>query len=122
MTNDLPTGRALDEAVAKAMGWGNICRGDASTLIGNRPTDLAIDVVPAYSTDYAALPEMLAWLSERNAFPTLREGCLKGWEGSAVRYNAKAFNQDRYIQETGATVPELVARLVLAVGASNGKA
>jgi hypothetical protein len=119
--------RELDKKVALAMGWEPPSKRGRCDVCGwhlvkapviftpgcvpdncsmrPRPEPRA-DRIAAYSTDHAALPEMLAWLDKLGSWKVLR------YTGASARY--EAFGQGvSFVQ--GATLPEAVANLVVAL-------
>ncbi len=108
MTTDQLTGRALDEAAARAMGWrfemGAWYRGD-DTFAGNY---LSGGVIPGCLNER----EMLAWLTPRGVVEM-----HAGTRGATV----KLVNVDGYLKGTGSWIGtdlrEALARLVVAVAA-----
>ena len=121
MTDDQLTGRELDEACAKAMGWrdiGDDADGDPCGL----PTGRTAGVyrrrfVPAFSTDAACIPEMLAWL--RITFELTEVGVSRDGEVWA----RGSFDDVDTIDmvEDGSTLSEALAKLVVAVGEAKEK-
>lgn len=83
--------RELDERVARALGW------------------TTNDWVPKYSIDYACVPEMLAWLRDRVLSVDITHYFTGAGIHKPVYVMASAF------QEHGATIPEALSRLVVAV-------
>lgn len=108
MTTDQLTGRALDEAAARAMGWrfemGAWYQGDG-TFAGNY---LSGGVIPGCLTER----EMLAWLHERG---NVESHTSK--DAAQVWHHGKE-TQCRY----GTDLREALARLVVAVAAREAKA
>ena len=94
---------ALSERVAGMMGWRKL---NDSHFGWERAPLRALYPQPSYASDWSLLPEMLAWLRERIT-DTLKieefiDGHVTAWLfGSAF--------------VTGETLPEAVARLVVAV-------
>ena len=119
------SGRELDEAVAKLLGWTVV----ETDTIDHEPAELwlregmvlAIEAPPAYSTDFALLPEMLGWLRER--LRTGHELALEddGAAWVAATYVQESYGRDYFQTAKGATLPEAVARLVVAVAAKEAK-
>lgn len=109
MTTEL-TGRALDEACAKAMGveW------DPSARDGTQYS------LPTYSTDWLRVPEMLAWLRERGWPVRIVEG-----RGSvdAHRWYVESYKPsvEKLAMASGSNIPEALARLVVRVAALENK-
>lgn len=111
MTTDQLTGRALDEAAARAMGWrfemGAWYRGD-DTFAGNY---LSGDVIPGCLTER----EMLAWLHGRGnveTYSSTRSATAALWiDGRRVSASAR-----------GTDLREALARLVVAVAAREARA
>lgn len=100
------SGRDLDAAVARVLWLGGDIHHPEHPAYGR-----------AYSTDYALLGEMLSWLRSR-----LRPGHELSCEddGSVwvtATYTADGYGRDYFQTAKGATLPEAVARLVVAVGA-----
>lgn len=114
--------RELDIKVAEAMGWhslyvskfnGETCGWPAGRTKSHEP----VHAVPRYSTDYAALPEMLAWLQSHGyvEMESLRaEDPHSYWSARMWRSGEPVPDED-FGWWTGATLPEAVARLVVAV-------
>jgi len=100
MTTDQLTGRALDEAAARAMGWrlemGAWYRGDG-TFAGNHLSGCLTEC------------EMLAWLCGRGNVVT-KSG--RGWNG---RTKASLGWDEHVASAEGRDLREALARLVVAV-------
>lgn len=122
MTDQL-TGRALDEACAKAMGWRDI-GDDADGCQCGLPPERAAGVyrrrfVPAFSTDAACIPEMLAWLRSKTYIEC--DGCPLPLEvvdlGNEYEASIGAEGDDiARVWAHGDTLSEALAKLVAAVG------
>lgn len=119
------TGRELDAKVAEAMGWTVKHHDDGVGFWCERPsqsksgwTEVLQD--DAYSTDFALLPEMLDWLRENYDFRNAKRVVKLGY---GVVCTASVWNGTRGPgpEAGGATLPEAVARLVVAVAAKEAK-
>lgn len=106
------TDRKLDEAVARVLGWTR----DAKKWDGWRhPEERWFqDACPRYSTQPSAQAEMLAWLSNR------------AWEDECsiivvVTPSLASASIAGYCMQSGATINEALARLVVAVAESEAK-
>lgn len=121
---DLPTGRALDEAVSKAMGtYAPECDGaqqdigdgywscdGCQTISGPWSQDLEPHArVLRYSTDPATDPEKVAWLESR-AYAI----CLL-WDDRSKKWHASMRWNEGEHHASGASITEALARLVVAV-------
>lgn len=100
MTNQL-TGRALDEAVAKALGWSFLRDGWHN---GERFSFRC----PRFSTDAACIPEMLAWLTNHGSVGI---DIVKSVTEAAITSGPR-----EGVTAIGANISEALARLVAAVG------
>lgn len=111
----LSPGREMDAAVARVLGWRDV-RGEPLHFSagfdfegrhpkerGSRPRRMA---VPKFSSDHAAIPELLAWLSEH-----IDLRFSKGRDSQWV------VGDDGGYIEWGDTLPEALCNLVLAVAA-----
>lgn len=108
----MTTNHELDRAAAEAMGWTAIADGFyKGELLGRKPGCEEGDyLLPLYSTDPAALPEMLAWLMQHADVE------IVAWRDLTVE--AATIQSDRHrvdLRRNGATIYEAVARLVVAV-------
>lgn len=107
-------GRALDEAVARAMGYGTRKLREGLWLLA----DSMGVAIPAYSTDAATLAEMLDWLTD---FGTLRISANIYRHPDVFEIDLNPFDGvevDVGHSERGETLNEAVARLVVAVAAA----
>lgn len=116
MTTDQLTGRALDEAAARAMGWrfemGAWYRGDDS-FAGN----YLGGVIPGCLTER----EMLAWLHERGIVKTASSAIACDVE-FVPRLGTRSFDyMDTYPQARGRDLREALERLVVAVAAREAR-
>ncbi len=102
--------RKLDEAVAMAMGWRNKSTGWVEPKFGAQ----TMRYPRSYSTDPATQAEMLAWLQDRGSRVELvwNEDELPAWG---------AWMAPRSKEQSGATINEALARLVVAVAESEAK-
>jgi hypothetical protein len=105
------TGRELDRAVAEAMGWRPT--GPTWPDVWNKPASdgnpAMTTALPPFSTDYACLPGMLAWLEARAYDLSM------WWTDHAKRWSTNMkWNVGQY-GRSGATLPEALARLVIEV-------
>lgn len=106
--------RKLNEAVALAMGWTGpnrykLWRNPATQCSGGPP--------PAYSTDPATQAEMISWLQERTGGLELLYWSGGSWQAVTMPPRTSP----RCIPQTGATINEALARLVVAVAESEAK-
>ncbi len=111
----------IDEQVAAALGWTEIGPSwfDGKPTVGLPPgprtpgDPKCFDQVPAYSTDWSLLPQLLAWLTREN------DVGIDVYIGG--RADVSAFTstdtRDNYIDAEGDTLPLALCRLVLAVRA-----
>jgi len=113
--------RELDEKAALAIGWTRNDRGFWIRPGESSERDTWHNWPPKLSTDYARVPEMLAWLRTKIAGDTeimLEQRCATGgwtacvWESS----DGEAIPTGR-----GATIPEALAQLVVAVAEAKEK-
>lgn len=107
--NDGLTGRALDEAAARAMGWVPSEHWDRLQCTAYYP-------LPHYPTDPARIDEMLAWL--RGRLPTDEDVVEIDIDRHAkVRASLWLRNKGAWSVKSGvgSTIPEALARLVVAV-------
>lgn len=106
----MTTNHELDRAAAEAMGWTQITVHGEGAMLGDKPGGRGL-FVPSYSTDPAALPEMLAWLMQHADVE------IVAWRDLTVE--AATIQSDRHrvdLRRNGATIYEAVARLVAAIG------
>lgn len=97
---------ALSERVAKVLGWSVP---DAPGRAYWRSPDSVLWRLPAYASDWSLLPEMLAWLRERGMHVRIQ---LYVKSGCAVTASGDLVVPDLAEADT---LPEAVARLVVAV-------
>ncbi len=108
-------GRALDEAVAKAMGTFREARSYPSTC----PTTFVRSTVHEsarfsnYSTDAAHIPEMIAWLIPKSDSLYKQVGIVASDDASVT--SATILRHGFSIRVGGATISESLSRLVVAV-------
>lgn len=112
MTNQL-TGRALDEAVAKALGWTFITFPDGVCPDVKHWKHPKLDKehwrpCAPFSTDAACLPEMLAWLTNHGSVGI---DIVKSVTEAAITSGPR-----EGVTAIGADISEALARLVVAVG------
>lgn len=110
----------LDEKVARALGWvpirgvpgttGAKCRAWTKAWSSN-DNRMLMEVLSAYSTDYACVPEMLAWL--RSRFTLTDIGVYRDGEVWARGSFEDVDTID--VVSSGDTIPEALSRLVVAV-------
>lgn len=105
--------RELDERVAKAMGWTVEWNKHGGVLLCRCEHEVR-SLLPAYSIDCAALPEMMAWLQNRGSSIEMRWEFDSGWH--VEHYNATTCAS--YGEVVGKTLNEAVANLVIAVAES----
>lgn len=123
-------GRALDEAVARAMGWTEICReiirlfmgrDDREFLVGNPPDGSSpaplIRHIPAYHDDPNMQAEMLEWLRGRDGYGWMLID-IDGHKGFYAYWCGKGDDRESGF---GDSINEALARLVLAVAGRDAK-
>lgn len=103
--------RELDEKVARALGWAKL-RWDGPNLIGRKPGKAGMWCAGSYSTDYACVPEMLAWLRGRGYHAIMLVSAV---DGMATASCYTGLLDTSKLMQHGATIPEALARLVVAV-------
>lgn len=118
MTDQLQ-GRALDESAAIAMGW-TVERGyygsfDRWTSPSGESPSGEFWTGVAFSTDPARIPEMLAWLHDNGKTCVI----MASYEDHVTCCGTQHVSNDN-IHTKGRTLPEALARLVVAVAAAKG--
>jgi len=111
--------RELDIKVAEAMGFdvwpsefdGRLLFDEAGVIIECLGRRVSRGPLPHYRTDYAALPEMPAWLRERGGVGITDQSSSlpDGW------WCAWTVNFEKALDSFGDTLLEAVARLVVAI-------
>jgi len=117
------TGRALDEAVALAMGWTQH-RDEWPHFLPEftwiRPGNSIPEELPEFSEDAEALPEMLAWLQSRKDYSSFNACSYREdertwpWAWSAT-FHYVAPDSRLNVTGHGASLSEAVANLVILV-------
>jgi hypothetical protein len=105
---------ALSERVAKELGW-SVAPGFFGP-VWRKPGDARSYPPPIYASDWSLLPEMLAWLRERGWLLSMMQ--IGGWHVTGEMVSGSL--HCRY-PVRAATLPEAVARLVVAVAEREAK-
>lgn len=112
-TNDKLQGRALDEAVARAMGWQ--CRDGVTTKAASVGRTHVRFGITRYSTDPATQAEMLAWIDGKTGCGVILTIYTTDLSVAAVLDDYDDMGACTVPPGHGATINEALARLVVAV-------